>query len=325
MGTRGILFVLESFRRHMDNGRWLCQLGFESNGYLSVGNNVPPPGINSTNVRKIVDIYRPDTVIFWPRYEWARDEWGDQPGVTDADRFTEWECLLSRPDILRVAVLHDAASAIGSQHRWHREFKPHVYLTCYHQKSVIDYNPHINTGQIVRTYHVLDDCSFPIKKRDLPCVIAGARNRDVYPLRTRAMDLAKAGKIKADTIPHPGYAQTGSLSNDFLKTLAKYRVAICTASRYGFALRKIIEATAAGCRVITDLPAYDCLPGIDDNLIRVKPYITDDELQAIIEREAEAWDTDRQRDFAHKAREIYHYRRECARVAELLDERRDDL
>lgn len=321
MGCRGILFGLESFRRHMDNGRWLFQLGMEQAGYLTAGGEMPPPGIDATNVREIVQRFEPRVVIFWPRYEWDPGEWGGCE-VTPAHCFDEWEYLLERDDILRVAVFHDAGSARKEQVRWHQEFRPHVYLTWYHPQSVVDLAPHVPYGSIVRTYHVVDPATTPVvRERDGGIVISGAYVPDVYPLRTRACLAVADGTLgpRAVRLEHPGYAQTGTRSHEFAVELAKYRVAVCTASSYKFALRKIFEATAAGCRVVTDLPTYDHLPEIDGNLIRVRSDVSIADLRAICEEGCEAWDLDRQLHFAKAALWRYDWRREARYLADTLE------
>ena len=97
------------------------------------------------------------------------------------------------------------------------------------------------------------------------------------------------------------------------------RVAICTASAYQFALRKIFEATAAGCRVITDLTAHDYLPEIDGNLTRVSPDVATGTLRGIVDELAATWDLATQTDYAAMACARYDYRVEGARVATLLE------
>jgi len=308
-----LLLALESFRRHMDNGRWLFQRGMEENGYISAGAGMPKPGTDSVNVPELVSSFRPKIVVFWPRYEWDHREWGGTE-VRPEHGYKHWECLFDRPDILRVAVLHDAGSARPEQKKWLEELKPHVYLVWYHPDSVAPLCPYVPKDKMLRTYHILDsDALPPIKDRSGQCVLSGAHSPDVYPLRTR---LLRSGSIIR--LGHPGYSQSGSTSNAFVAELAKYRVAVCTASSYKFALRKIFEATAAGCRVITDLPEYDVLPGINDNLVRISPDANVTEVESIVRREADNWSLDTQREYAENARRRYHWRLESGRIATAL-------
>jgi len=133
---------------------------------------------------------------------------------------------------------------------------------------------------------------------------------------------AKAGRLGPDVgcLDHPGYFQVGPSSTEYVKLLSQYRVALCTASSYGFALRKIIEATLAGCVVITDLPEYDRLPGIDDNLVRVRPTISIPELRELIRDQADAWDLKRQTHYATTAAGLYDWRIMAETLARKLTE-----
>ena len=318
-----LLFALESFRRHMDNGRWLFQLGMERQDYVSVGGEMPSPGVDSTDVAWAVERFKPRIVVFWPRYEWDPKEWSG-PEVRPEHCYRNWECLFDHPEILRVCVFHDAGSARAQQKRWHEALRPHVYLTWYHADSVLPFAPHIRREQLVRTYHILDgDNTPPVRDRQKTCIISGAHTPDVYPFRTRVLQLAKESKLGpgVDAITHPGYKQAGTRSNAYVQKLGEYRVAVCTASAYRFALRKIWEATAAGCRVITNLPSYDLLPGIDDNLIRVSSDVSTGELKEVIQNAAATWDLRQQQAFAERAVELYDWRAECARVAKELEMR----
>ncbi|MFH1739540.1 MAG: hypothetical protein ABIH23_11080, partial [bacterium] len=324
---KGCMFVLESFRRHMDNGRWLFQLGMETQGYLSVGGGVPPPGVDSVDVSQIMDRHHPNIVIFWPRYEWDPQEWGGTE-VLDEHCFRNWECLAEMPEVLRVVVFHDAGSARRQQRRWHEALRPHLYLTWYHPQSVVALAPHIREDQILRTYHVIDrDFAPRIMERDGVAVVSGAYVPDIYPLRTRAALAAQNGSLGPGIglLSHPGYSQTGSTSNAYMTTLSRYRVALCTASSYRFALRKIFEATVAGCRVVTDLPDYDFLQGIDGNLVRI-PQDTDvSTLREIFQREADEWNLERQKYYASEASRFYDWRVVSEQLATQLCERRKDL
>lgn len=106
---------------------------------------------------------------------------------------------------------------------------------------------------------------------------------------------------------HPGYHRNGCATPDFIKLLQKFKVAVCTSSIYGYALRKIIEATAAGCMVITDLPSDEILPGIDANLIRVPSDVDWHEVYRIINRCYREYDLEKQIGLAQQCLEWYDY------------------
>lgn len=312
-----VLCVLESFRRHMDNGRWLFQQGLEAAGWVAVGHGLAGDR-NTTDCVEAARRFRPQVMLLWPRYEWDNREWvGNE--VKPEHRFSNWDRLPA--DVLRVAVLHDARSTVRQQRAWLRDFQPHVVLGWYHATSVLPFWPAIKPEQYERTYHILDASAVPpVEDRAGRCAISGAQNQQVYPLRMRASLAAYAGELGpgVDVPPHPGYVQTGTHSNDYVRTLARYRVALCTSSIYDFALRKVWEATAAGCRVITDLPAYDFLPGIDGNLRRVPRDFSIPALRRLIDELADTWDLEQQRAWSAVACEQYDYRAEGARVAAAL-------
>jgi hypothetical protein len=90
--------------------------------------------------------------------------------------------------------------------------------------------------------------------------------------------------------------------------LTKYQVAVCTASMYGYALRKMVEATACGCVVVTDLPVDEVLPGIDGNLVRIEPDYSAKQVGSLLRRLYGAYDPEKQAFFAAVARDMYDYR-----------------
>ena len=313
--------------RHMDNGRQLFRVGMEAAGYVCMCREIDAPGVQMVDVAAAVDRFNPEIVIAYPRYEWLKSEWGGGPEVARRDEFRNWGCLLSRSDILRVAVWHDAGSARDVQRKWHADFQPHAYLTWYHPDSVMCFAPHVRRDQIVRTYHVLSDNLPPCLPRDGIAVVSGAYTTDTYPLRTKCFKWAVSGRLGdgVHCVRHPGYTQSGTRSLEYAAMLGGYRVSICTASSYKFALRKIFESTAMGCVIVTDLPEYDCLPHIDGNLIRVHPSISSDSLREVVQGAAANYDFGRQKQLADLARVHYNSRTECARLSNLIEAKRDQL
>ena len=49
------------------------------------------------------------------------------------------------------------------------------------------------------------------------------------------------GGIIVNYLSHPGYGRSKCFTPEFLKILSIYKVAICTVSIYGYAVRKIVE------------------------------------------------------------------------------------
>ena len=114
---------------------------------------------------------------------------------------------------------------------------------------------------------------------------------------------------------HPGYHRNGCVVPGFLKLLNQFKVSICTSSRYGYSLRKLIESTACGCRVITDLPVDEILPVVEENLIRINPNDNHLSMRKTIEDAVSSYDYEKQRDIAKRAIEHYDYRAVCSRLA----------
>jgi len=107
---------------------------------------------------------------------------------------------------------------------------------------------------------------------------------------------------------HPGYNNHGTDVNNYLKLISSYKVHIATASKYGFALRKIMESVACQCVCITTLPQYDVLPEIDDCLIRITNDIPLADLGIIIENAVRTYNPEKAKYYADKCLEYYDYR-----------------
>jgi hypothetical protein len=134
----------------------------------------------------------------------------------------------------------------------------------------------------------------------------------VYPLRQLAF--ANAAQLGLVILCHPGYGNGGSKTQEYLKLLSKYRVHVATASRFGFALRKIIESVAVGCTPVTDLPFYDKLPRIDERLLRIEGDSCVSSLGNAIEAADRNWDLFEVRDAAYEAMAFYDYRASAYRI-----------
>jgi hypothetical protein len=174
----------------------------------------------------------------------------------------------------------------------------------------------------VRTYHTLDADIVPVYSAvgRQGCLLSGAVS-GVYPLRWRLF--REAGRLPRVTVlGHPGYHRRGCATPDFLRQLSRHKVAVCTASIYGYALRKIAEATACGCVVITDLPTDEVMPQIDGNLVRVHPETTTAEIAALLDYHYAHYTPERQQHYARLAMDYYDYRVEGKRLAAAIEEMR---
>ncbi len=310
--------AVESMRRHMTDEGWQIFAGLESASY-----NLAGYGIDSTNTTRdfyggtmldtVLARFNPDTVVMQDKREWE--------GLT-ADRnqdprmrFTQLESLKARDDIFKLTILKDAQNSPLYHRDSAAEIDCHAWVVYYHPEIVAHLAPFVRPQHLVRTYHSIDPALVPPFSPEgrKGALISGALS-DAYPLRR---SLASNLSLLPDTgrLPHPGYHRNGCQTEEYLKALSRYKVAICTSSRYGYALRKIIEATACGCMVVTDLPRGDALPGIDDNLYRVHSGALPSDVGNLVMRLCRIYNPDLQQQFVDQAKAYYDYRAVGCRLA----------
>lgn len=304
-----------SMARHTSDEGWQLFLALKEAGYELCGLNLHSRFENQafgetwtveslTNVGEVTRFF-PQTLVLQDKREWEGRTAG--PGFDPRESFTNVDVLKDRRDVFKLTILKDA------QHNpvYHRqsadEIGCHAWIVYYHPRIVKYLAPYVREQHLVRTYHTIDKEIVPQytdqgrhKKALLSGAISGA-----YPLRQR---IYKATLANVDTRLHPGYGRKGCDTPNYLKTLSHYRVAICTSSRYGYALRKIIEATACGCRVITDLPVDDVMPVIDGNLYRINPDMPMSQIVSVIDGLSKTYDPLTQYEWAEAAKAFYDYR-----------------
>lgn len=268
-----------------------------------------------THVPTLLARHKPDMVYVADCRDWREDSFGTYDKRVC---FRDYQCLADRSDIFKVTVVKDAGSLIEYQRKFSETIKADALIHYYHLRSVLEYSPWMRPYAKVRTHHTID-AEF-VKTLDLTQprrrgIVSGACS-PVYPMRQLAVTNAES--LDIDVQIHPGYGNKGCHTNDYLRRIAGYRTHVATASKFGFSLRKIIESVAVGCVPITDLPAFDILPEIDEALVRVSPGITIDELRDVIARTEEAWRIDRAMHFARKAWAYYDYPAEGRRLSEQL-------
>jgi hypothetical protein len=286
-----------------DEGEQL-QAGLASHGWTLAGYGY---GDGCTDVPALLVRHKPSILFVQDKRDWDRNN----PGGSFGNRrlhFDRINVLAQREDIFRVGVCKDAGSMQDYQAAAAAEIDADALVIYYHPKSVLEHGPWLRGYQLIRTYHSIDArhcAAFPLDRPRLRGLVSGACG-PVYPLRTRAAQNAEA--LRIDVLPHPGYGAAGCWVGDYLQILSHYRVSVATASRYGFALRKIIESVAMGCTPVTDLPAYDVLPEIDKALVRVPANCSLDILRAAIDQADRSWNIERAQYFADCARRFYDYR-----------------
>lgn len=301
--------AVESMKDHMTDEGWQIFLSLAHHGYTLAGHNLP---FNNCDVYAIINLLKPGVVVVQDKREWDT-----RPGNfrDPRARFHRVNSLAEREDIFKVTIVKDAQHDPGYHSSSAHEIGCHAWIVYYHPLIVKHLAPYIRHRHMIRTYHtlnrdllsdeVLDTTFLPGNQRS-GCLLSGAKS-NAYPLRQQ---LIKEQHLLYRTgyLAHPGYHRNGCATPSFLKMLLNYRVAICTASIHGYALRKIIEATACGCKVITTLPSDDILPHIDGNLVRIPDYISTREVGNLIQSLCESYDPDEQKVWSERALAYYDYR-----------------
>jgi hypothetical protein len=318
--TQDVFCGIASFRRHMSNEGWQLQDGLRQAGYHLYGRHFPAP-YNQVNVVAIAEQVKPRVLIVQDKREWDPS----RAGCFDkTEGFCNVAAVRERDDIFRATVWKDAWFSRSYHRGGHYDLNPHVYITYYHDDLISYFSPWIHPQQLIRTYHSVDPAQVPAysAKDRHGALVSGALNPAVYPLRYSMAVAAKAGGL-TDTavLRHPGYHAKRTSTAAFLQRMSHYRVAICTSSIFGCALRKIIEAAACGCVPITDLPAADALPVIDGALVRVSSDASTSDLNECIREQGAHYDANLREAWATKARQHYDYRSIYASLASRIAER----
>lgn len=303
--------AVESMRRHTTDEGWQLFAGLEYAGWHLCGH-----GLDSmTYIPDILSRYSPSVVLVQDKREWDNQHRNFREPQA---MFRGVSVLSQREDVFKLTIIKDA----HQRPEYHRdsaaEIGCHGWVTYYHPRIICRLAPYVRPQHLIRVYHTVDPVVVP---KFVPAaqrsgtLLSGALG-PAYPLRRRLAGAAGAGLLPTvRVLPHPGYDRTGCHTPRFLEELSRCRVAICTSSIYGYALRKIVEATAAGCVVVTDLPQDDELPGIDENLVRVAPGMTLAAWAELLARLEEGYGEDWQRYLSKRAVDYYSYRAAGHRLA----------
>lgn len=264
------------------------------------------------DVPELLERHKPDVVFVQDARDWdPRSRGCFDPRVS----FTNVGALRLCP-AFKVIVVKDAGSVVQYQRDFADAIRADAAIIYYHPRSVLAVAPWLAGYRLIRTYHSVDtrvidqiDLTQPRKR----CLISGAIS-GVYPLRRDVWRKSHAWDI--DRLRHPGYGNAGCVTNDYLRTLAGYKAHVATASRYGFALRKIVESVAVGCTPVTNLPAYDVLPEIDAALIRVPSE--SGSVRSAVDAAERDWNFDSAMRYAVKAASFYDWRAAGLRLSESI-------
>jgi hypothetical protein len=310
-GSR-IMLAVPSMERHMSNEGWQLALALQAGGYDICGHP-----LSTTDVNILLQEKNPSVVMVQDQHEWDSGHL-----AIKEEYFHNSKTLASRPDIFKLTVVKDTHRQYESAKRYSNDIGCNAWICYYHPAIVLRTLNWIRPRHLIRTYHTIDADAVPPYKSEgrKPCLLSGSLG-GAYPLREK---IHQANLPLVTFIRHPGYSNNGSSTPAYLKELSKYKVAICTASKFGYALRKHMEAVACGCRVITDLPRDEVLPGIDHNLVRVSPNITMPDLSQLIQKLCDEYDPIHQENVAKEAASYYDYRVEGMRLAAEIERVRNN-
>lgn len=302
--------AVESMRTHMTDEGWQIFAGLEHAGYDLYGHGLPRP---ETDVRRVLEGARPSVVLVQDEREWdvAARDFRDPRA-----RFRGVEALRGRPGVLTGTVLKDAQQRPGYHRDSAARMGAHFWVVYYHPRVVARLAPYVRPRHLVRAYHTVDAGLVPPygpAGRD-GALLSGALSA-AYPLRQRLVR-GLSQLPRTAWLEHPGYHRAKCHTPEFLRTLSRHKVSVCTSSVYGYALRKIIESVACGCVAVTDLPSDEVLPLIDGALVRVRPDIEPRHLGNVLERLYAEYDPERQAHYARAAREWYDFRAAGLRLAQ---------
>lgn len=306
--TAAVVCGVESMSRHMTDEGWQLTEGLSRTGFLHCGYMLPVP---YTDMETITHHIMPGTLVIQDQREWADDP---------AARLINTDQLSLHPEIFKVTVVKDA----HHKPKWHADFARsigcHAWIHYYHPSIVCKVAPYVRKEHLIRTYHSVNPADVPDFTDDRSGILMSGAVSSAYPLRSRIIQ-----QVPTDMtiMRHPGYGNTECHTPNYLKTLSKFKVAICTSSVYGYALRKLIEATACGCRVVTDLPVDERLPIVEDNLIRVHPEIKMKDLAEVLRDVETNYDPEIQRRLAKETTTFYDYRRQTRLLACRIHELRN--
>lgn len=308
--------AVESMRRHMTDEGWQIFAGLEQAGYRLCGYQLP---YDCTNVNDILLNLNPSVVVLQDKREWDVHPSNFREPLA---RFHYVESLARRQDVFKITILKDSHQNPPYHRHSAEEIGCHAWIVYYHPRIVKHVAPYVRSQHLIRTYHSLDSDIIPAYSPEgrNGTLLSGAIS-NAYPLRR--MLVGKQHRLpETHYLKHPGYHRNGCQTPKFLEELSRHRVAICTSSIYGYTLRKIAEATACGCVVITDLPTDEVMPGIDGNLVRVSDKSSWQQVYAAVLHAIRTYSPERQAHYAAIAKEYYDYRRLGTALATDIEELR---
>jgi hypothetical protein len=308
-----IMLAVPSLARHMSSEGHELQQGMQAAGWKLHGHEL---GLG-TDVKEIIEKENPAVVLVTDSHEWDSGHL-----AVKEEKFHNVEALAKRPDIFVLTTVKDSHRQYESAKSYAANMGCHAIITYYNPSIVCRMSNWIRPQHVIRTWHTVDANKVPEfnTKRYNECLLSGSLG-GAYPLRER---IHKSGLSNVTWLRHPGYVNTGSSTASYLQTLSQYKVAICTSSRFGYCLRKVMEAAACGCRVVTDLPVDDVVPEIDFWIVRIAPDIHMSDLRLQLQQLCDEWNPDQQTIMAARARSRFDYNAEGKRLAMQIEQMRKE-
>jgi len=289
------------------------QAGLWCAGWTAVGRGYD----ELQDVREILDRYRPELIVTNDKRDW------DPESPISFDKsvgFHGIHHLRGYTDGLTFINVKDAGSMPEYHAQYFHETGAAGIIVYYHEHNVRKVARWIpSDARLIRTYHSVNKdriAKINLHQPRKRCLVSGATSSLFYPLRVTARGAQRF--IGLDNLPHPRHGMRGSQTETYLQKIAQYKVHIATASKLGFALRKIIESVAVGTTPITNLPEHDVLPEIDGALVRVPTTSSVTGLRVAVDLAERSWNLEERLEWARKAAEYYDFRAVGMRLSENL-------
>jgi hypothetical protein len=312
--VRKLILGNVDYRVHMSDENEQLQCGLVERGWEIAGVGYDD---GLCDVPDLLLRHKPDIVLCMDKRDWDPECVAKRPDLA----FTRIGVLAERHDLLKLTIIKDAGTFQKEYKAFFEEIVPDVAVSYYEEGAVRRLNTWLREDQqFIRIHHSVD--ADLIRKIGLEVeregvLVSGARGW-CYPMRNEAV--RRAPDYAWDVLPHPGHHNRGVSTIDYLTRLVGYKVHIATATIFGFALRKIMESVACGCTCVTDLPATDALPVIDDYLERVPQGSSVSALRQCVSRSLADWNLEERKGMAEKALVRYDYHEVCRVFDEQVDE-----
>jgi hypothetical protein len=291
--------------------------GLRHAGWQVWGHGYADP-FNLTDVREIIHRIEPGVVLVYDIREW-----GEHCGKNDLRdpmaRFTNLSALLERANIFKVGMIRDAHNSVEQCNESFKQAGVHAWVHQYHPRIVKHLNNAVRPQHLIRSWHSVEPADVPPfdKHNREGCLLSGNLS-GYYPLRQRLYDNLHL-LPRTTMLGHPGYQRQKCHTPEMLDQFSRHKVAIVTSSIFGYAIRKFVEATAAGCAIITDLPTDEVIPFIDVNFTRVSTDVSISEVRNLLLEMYRLYNPERQRQLSDVCKCYYDWRNVGCRLDDSIE------